>query len=259
MATSTEVQRAADLSAYRAAWANMRRYFANGQFEKDYQGVMLDRTAIRGLVESLIDDIEKDYGLDAKGDTKEPRITDLVMLVGRLVQQVRRHDIDNPVAAKAMDYLRRKSLSHSILREVRNQQGQVVVAVTDTDFSDAAQEVTELRRTIIEQAAVRSACLKEHTELSEAVKRAGYRAVRFNKELRIIPVDGTNQGAWAWAVVDPNNRLRNSDGDKVDTLICWDRDMAVSIRDDAEDDMEEGEEQKPYIVDLVPAGAKQCA
>jgi len=35
--------------------------------------------------------------------------------------------------------------------------------------------------------------------------------------------------------------------------------MAVSIRDDAEDDMEEGEEQKPYIVDLVPAGAKQCA
>lgn len=46
-----------------------------------------------------------------------PTITDLAMLVARLVQQVRKHDVTNDVAEKAMDYLRRKDLVGSILRE----------------------------------------------------------------------------------------------------------------------------------------------
>jgi len=48
-----------------------------------------------------------------------PTISDLAMLVARLVQQVRKHDAENDVASKAMDYLRRKELapSMSILRE----------------------------------------------------------------------------------------------------------------------------------------------
>lgn len=50
--------------------------------------------------------------------TKEqPTIADLAMLVSRLVQQVRKHDPTNDVAEKAMDYLRRKDLTGSILRE----------------------------------------------------------------------------------------------------------------------------------------------
>lgn len=77
---------------------------------------------------------EADETLQPKA--QEPRTADLVMLVGRLVQQVRKHDAANPVAEKAMDYLRRKELSPSILREVRNQQGQVVVAASDADFNE---------------------------------------------------------------------------------------------------------------------------
>jgi hypothetical protein len=47
-----------------------------------------------------------------------PTIADLGMLVARLVQQVRKHDPENDVATKAMDYLRRKDLQGSILREM---------------------------------------------------------------------------------------------------------------------------------------------
>lgn len=57
---------------------------------------------------------------------------------------------------------------------------------------------------------------------------------------------------WAWAVVDPNERLRNSDGEKVDMLICWDRDDAVHWQEIAADECEAGDEL-PYIVDLFPA------
>jgi hypothetical protein len=39
------------------------------------------------------------------------------MLVSRLVQQVRKHDPTNDVADMAMDYLRRKDMTGSILRE----------------------------------------------------------------------------------------------------------------------------------------------
>lgn len=45
-----------------------------------------------------------------------PTIADLGMLLARLVQQVRKHDPQNDVADKAMDYLRRKDLAGSILR-----------------------------------------------------------------------------------------------------------------------------------------------
>ena len=48
----------------------------------------------------------------------EPTIADLAMLVARLVQQLRHYDPNNGVASKAMDYLRRRNLTASILREV---------------------------------------------------------------------------------------------------------------------------------------------
>lgn len=50
-------------------------------------------------------------------EKEQPTIADLAMLVSRLVQQVRKHDPTNDVAEKAMDYLRRKDLTGSILRE----------------------------------------------------------------------------------------------------------------------------------------------
>lgn len=45
-------------------------------------------------------------------------VANLVLLVGRLVQQVRKHDKENPVVEKAMDYLRRSDLIPSITRGV---------------------------------------------------------------------------------------------------------------------------------------------
>ena len=47
-------------------------------------------------------------------------IADLVMLVARLIHQVRKHEPDNDVAEKAMDYLRRKDLVGAVLREIEN-------------------------------------------------------------------------------------------------------------------------------------------
>ncbi len=49
-----------------------------------------------------------------------PTIGDLGMLVARLVRQVRKHDPKNDVAEKAMDYLRRKDLTGSVLREIES-------------------------------------------------------------------------------------------------------------------------------------------
>ena len=57
-------------------------------------------------------------------------VANLVMLVGRLVQQVRKHDSDNPVVAKAMDYLRRCDLTPSIVR-----------GVSDPGDNDVAKEL----------------------------------------------------------------------------------------------------------------------
>ena len=48
----------------------------------------------------------------------EPTIADLAMLVARLVRQVRQFDATNPLADKAMDYLRRKNLCSAILRDI---------------------------------------------------------------------------------------------------------------------------------------------
>ena len=48
----------------------------------------------------------------------DPRVGDLAMLVARLIQQVRHQDPQNDVAEKAMDYLRRKDLRGSVLREI---------------------------------------------------------------------------------------------------------------------------------------------
>lgn len=53
----------------------------------------------------------------------EPTIGDLAMLVARLIRQVCLHDPANPVAAKAMDYLQRKDLAGSVLREIQQRKG----------------------------------------------------------------------------------------------------------------------------------------
>lgn len=55
---------------------------------------------------------------EAACDTTSQQVSNLVMLVGRLVHQVRKYDETNDVAEKAMDYLRRKDLMPSILRGV---------------------------------------------------------------------------------------------------------------------------------------------
>jgi hypothetical protein len=55
---------------------------------------------------------------EARSKADEPKIADLCMLVARLVQQVRRFDPTNNVAEKAMDYMRRKELGPSVLREI---------------------------------------------------------------------------------------------------------------------------------------------
>lgn len=44
-------------------------------------------------------------------------IRDLSMLVQRLIREVRKHDPQNAVAAKAADYLDRKQLWGSVLRD----------------------------------------------------------------------------------------------------------------------------------------------
>lgn len=55
--------------------------------------------------------------------TEAQHVANLVMLVGRLVQQVRKHEKDNPVVDKAMDYLRRNDLNPSILKAVKQNLG----------------------------------------------------------------------------------------------------------------------------------------
>lgn len=62
--------------------------------------------------------LEQDESTSTSVDSK-PKVGDLAMLVARLVHQVRIHDANNDVAAKAMDYLRRKDLAGSVLREMK--------------------------------------------------------------------------------------------------------------------------------------------
>ncbi len=50
--------------------------------------------------------------------TDAQHVANLVILVGRLVRQVRKSDPSNDVAEKAMDYLRRSDLTPSITRGV---------------------------------------------------------------------------------------------------------------------------------------------
>lgn len=57
---------------------------------------------------------------EAERDETSQYVSDLVMLVSRLVQQVRNHDETNDVAEKAMDYLRRKDLILSIIRGIES-------------------------------------------------------------------------------------------------------------------------------------------
>jgi len=49
-------------------------------------------------------------------NTDAEHVGNLVILVGRLIQQVRKHDDSNDVVEKAMGYLRRTDLTPSILR-----------------------------------------------------------------------------------------------------------------------------------------------
>ena len=53
---------------------------------------------------------------DASEYTDAQHVSNLMLLVGRLVHQVRRHDSENKTVEQAMDYLRRANLHPSILR-----------------------------------------------------------------------------------------------------------------------------------------------
>jgi hypothetical protein len=55
---------------------------------------------------------------DASKYTDAQHCANLSILVARLVQQVRKHDVNNDVANKAMDYIKRANLDGSILRGV---------------------------------------------------------------------------------------------------------------------------------------------
>src|SRR5437868_14861524 len=57
---------------------------------------------------------------------------------------------------------------------------------------------------------------------------------------------------WAWAVCDPNKRLRNADGDCVDRLICYDYEQAQHILQDAQDAGVAEDEATAKIVELFP-------
>lgn len=61
--------------------------------------------------------------------TDAQHVANLVLLVGRLVRQVRRTDPTNDVAEKAMDYLRRSDLMPSITRGVDESQPVCACAV----------------------------------------------------------------------------------------------------------------------------------
>lgn len=60
---------------------------------------------------------------DASEYTDAQHVGNLVMLVGRLVQQVRKHDSENKTVEQAMDYLRRANLNPSILRGIKTNLG----------------------------------------------------------------------------------------------------------------------------------------
>ena len=57
---------------------------------------------------------------DAAKYTAEQHVGNLVMLVARLVQQVRKHESDNKTVEQAIDYLKRSDLQPSILRGVKD-------------------------------------------------------------------------------------------------------------------------------------------
>lgn len=67
-----------------------------------------------------------------------PTIGDLAMLVARLVRQIRNHDPSNDVAVKAVDYLRRKDLASSVLREIESTD--VMPNFVDVPFPATAAE-----------------------------------------------------------------------------------------------------------------------
>lgn len=60
---------------------------------------------------------------DASKYTDAQHVGNLVLLVGRLVQQVRKHDSENQTVEQAMDYLRRANLQPSILRGIKKNLG----------------------------------------------------------------------------------------------------------------------------------------
>lgn len=56
--------------------------------------------------------------MNAKDLSDAQHVSNLVILIARLVQQVRNNDPENDVATKAMDYLKRADLQPSMLRGV---------------------------------------------------------------------------------------------------------------------------------------------
>ena len=82
----------------------MKRFDRDGRDVTDLPGLWDES-------DTLMEDVAKTY-------TPEMHVANLVQLVGRLVHQVRRFDLENGTVDRAMDYLRRSDLLPSITRGV---------------------------------------------------------------------------------------------------------------------------------------------
>lgn len=88
--------------------------------------------------------------------------------------------------------------------------------------------------------------------LAASITDADLESIATDREPMSGLASGGKDDPWAWAVVDPNNRLRNQEGDKVDHLVCWCQQQAHDVCVNAIDKCEEGDPE-PYIVPLIPA------
>lgn len=96
---------------------NSQEIYASAKLAEQ-QGSTLCAELLRQAAESLAK-MEAEIAALQVGKVDEPTIGNLVILVARLVQQVRKHDPENDVAEKSMDYLRRSNLEGTILRDIK--------------------------------------------------------------------------------------------------------------------------------------------
>lgn len=68
----------------------------------------------------------------------EPKIAELVMFISRLVQEIRKHDLDNATAWQAMNYLKNKDCTPAVFQDMlptvsENDAANVLAWVEDDD------------------------------------------------------------------------------------------------------------------------------